>query len=242
MINERPSLFLYGAAADDLRQREIERIKAATIPTLAGLRALSLDELHSEMAGMLERLGYNHHATDAAGDLIVSKDGRKLVVACAQPPEPIRRQAIARLHEAITRTNAAAGFYVTTRDFEPDAISYAAGLPITLVNGDKLVASLRQSKAGIEPPEAYKAMCKICGAVVEHRLSHAEAVPCGSGHFVAPTIARAAIFPEGAKPPAAGEKPSPAPRQRHGRRMTAKAHNKRLRLAHARRAQCQDHE
>jgi hypothetical protein len=105
------------------------------------------------------------------------------------------------------------------------------------------VASLRQSKTDIEPPDAYKAMCKICGAVVEHRLGHAEAVPCGSGHFVAPTIARAAIFPEGAKSPAAGEKPSPALRQRHGRRMTAKAHNKRLRLAHAaRQSQRQHHE
>jgi hypothetical protein len=90
--------------------------------------------------------------------------------------------------------------------------------------------------------KAYKAMCKICGAVVEHHLSQAEAVPCGDGHFVAPTIARAAIFPERAKSPATGDKTSPAPRQRRGRRMTAKAHNKRLRMAHARRAHRQQHD
>ncbi len=242
MTGERPSLFLYGAAADDLRQHEIERIKATTISTLAGLRALLPDELRSEVAGMLESLGYIHHVTDDAGDLIVSKDGRKLVVACAKPPEPVRRQAIARLHEAITRANAAAGFYVTARQFDPDAVSYAAGLPITLVDGDKLMASMRQSKAGIEPPVAYKAMCRICGAVVEHRLTHAEAMPCCSGHLVAPTIARAAIFPEPARPVATGGKASPAPRQRRRRRKTVKAHNKRLRLAHARRAQRQHHE
>ena len=191
---------------------------------------------------MLERLGYIHHSTGDTGDLTISKHGRTLVVACAKSPEPIRRQAIARLHEAIMHTAAAAGFYVTPRHFEPDAITYAASLPITLVDGDKLVASMCQSKAGIEPPDAYKAMCKICGAVVEHRLTQAEAVPCSSGHVVAPTIARAAIFPEGAKPAAIGAKASPAPRQRRGQRMTAKAHNKRLRLAHARRAQRQHYE
>ena len=140
------------------------------------------------------------------------------------------------------RTAAVAGFYVTARHFEPDAISYAAGLPITLVDGNKLVASMRRSKAGIEPPDAYKAMCRIYGAVVGQRLSHAEALPCGSGHFVAPTIALAAIFPEAAPPPVAGVKASPAPRQHRGRRVTAKAHNKRLRLAHARRAQRQHYE
>ena len=171
MTGEHPALFHYAAAADDLRQREIERIKAATIPTLAGLRSLGSDELRREVAAMLERLGYVHHATGDTGDLIVSKDDRKLVVACAKPPEPIRPQAIACLHEAILRTAAAAGFYVTARHFEPDAIGYAAGLPITLVEGDKLVASMRRSKAGIDPPDAYKAMCKLCGAVVEHRLN-----------------------------------------------------------------------
>src|SRR4051794_26011278 len=170
MTDERPSLFCFGAAADELRRREIDRIKAATIPTLDAFRTLSPDELRTEVAAMLERLGYIDHATDDAGDLIMSKNGRKLVIACAKPPEPVRRQAIVRLHDAIMRSNAAAGFYVTPRHFEPDAITYAASLPITLVDGDKLLALMRQSKAGTEPPDSYKAMCKICGAVVEHRL------------------------------------------------------------------------
>ncbi len=234
---ERPSLFLYGAAADELRRREIERLKAATIPTLEALRALQPDELHAEVASMLERLGYTHEATTPAGDILLTKDDRKFVVAVARRSdiEPIQARPIARLHDTIIRTNAAAGFFVTSRVFEAAAVTYAAGLPITLVDGDKLLASMQKSKADAKPPDEYKAMCKICGCVVKQHLTRAESVPCGSGHFVVPTIARAAIFAERAKAADnSGNKPAHAPRAKHGRRMTVKKFNKALRMKHAR--------
>jgi hypothetical protein len=234
---ERPSLFLYGHAADELRRQELERLKAATIPTLEALHALQPEELHGEVAGMLERLGYTHEATMPAGDLILTKDDRKLVAAVARRGdiEPIEARAIARLHDTIVRTNAAAGFFVTARRFDPSAVAYAAGLPITLVDGDKLLASMQKSKVDAKPPNEYKAMCKICGCIVKQHLSRAESVPCGSGHFVVPTIARAAIFAERAKlAENTGNKSAHAPRAKHGRRMTVKKFNKALRMKHAR--------
>src|SRR4051794_20418158 len=135
MSEDRPSLFMYGEAADELRRRELERLKAATIPTLDALRALQPEELYTEVAGMLKRLGYTHEATTPAGDIILTKDHRKFVVAVARRSdiEPIQARPIARLHDAIIRTNAAAGFFVTSRLFDPSAVAYAAGLPITLV-------------------------------------------------------------------------------------------------------------
>src|SRR3954447_22404721 len=237
MSEDRPSLFMYGEAADELRRQELERLKAATIPTLGALRALQPEELHTEVAGMLERLGYTHEATTQAGDIILTKDDRKFVVAVARRSdiEPIQARPIARLHSAIILTNAAAGFFVTSRQFEPSAVAYVAGLPITLVDGDKLLASMQKSKADAKPPDEYKAMCKICGCVVKQHLSRAESVPCGSGHFVVPTIARAAIFAERAKPAEnSGNKSAHAPRAKHGRRMTVKKFNKALRMKHAR--------
>jgi hypothetical protein len=81
-------------------------------------------------------------------------------------------------------------------------------------------------------------MCKLCGCLVKQRLSRAESVPCGSGHFVVPTIARAAIFAERTKPPEnTGNKSAHAPRAKHGRRMTAKKFNKALRMKHTRQRQ-----
>src|SRR3954469_3776637 len=92
MSEDRLSLFLYGQAADELRRQELERLKAATIPTLEALRALQPEELHTEVAGMLERLGYTHEATTPAGDIILTKDDRKFVVAVARRSdiEPIQ--------------------------------------------------------------------------------------------------------------------------------------------------------
>jgi hypothetical protein len=52
-----------------------------------------------------------------------------------------------------------------------------------------------------------------CGEIVQHRLGDDEARPCGNGHPVAPTIARAMIVPP--RPAAsgnAGSAPKPAPR------------------------------
>src|SRR4051812_9775963 len=116
---ERPSLFCYGDTADELRRQELVRLKAATIPTLSALRALQPEELQAEVTGILERLGYTHQATTPAGDLIVTKDSRKLVVAVARggDVEPIDARSIARLHDTIIRTNAAASFFVTPRVF-----------------------------------------------------------------------------------------------------------------------------
>jgi hypothetical protein len=44
-------------------------------------------------------------------------------------------------------------------------------------------------------PASYKAMCCECGELVQHRLDRDEALPCGNGQLVAPTIARAALVP-----------------------------------------------
>lgn len=234
MSADLPSLFAFAAPAEALRRREHDRLRAAVIPTLPALRTLSPEELDHEVAGMLERLGYRIELTNPTGQLVVLKEGRKLVVACARPPEPVPWQAIARLHDSMLDFNAAAGFYVTARDFEPDAVRYAASLPITLVDGDKLLASMRQSKANAEPPDRYKAMCKICGTTVELRLDSGAAVSCGSGHFVAPTIARASIFREPAARASDG-KADPAHHPRKRPHKTPKAHNRTLRMAHARR-------
>ena len=46
----------------------------------------------------------------------------------------------------------------------------------------------------VSMPDTYKAMCRQCGEIVKHTLDRSEAIPCGNGHSVAPTIARAALI------------------------------------------------
>jgi restriction endonuclease len=136
---------------------------------------------------MLERLGYELLTAETATDLLAIKDGRKHVVAFAATTDQLPTQAnhLSRLHQTIIATNAAGGFYVTTRGFSRDAEAFAKTAPIKLVDGPKLVASIKHSMQGIPAPDSYKAMRRECGAIVAHRLDKAEAIACSSGHAVA---------------------------------------------------------
>jgi hypothetical protein len=119
-----------------------------------------------------------------------------------------------------------ADFFVTARSFTDQAEQYAESAPLDLIDGGRLIKALNQSRKHVLLPQTYKAMCHQCGEIVQHRLDREqdEARPCGNGHMVAPTIARAMLLPP--RPAASGSgdnktKPSPRP---HSRREI-RAHN-----------------
>ena len=97
-----------------------------------------------------------------------------------------------------------AGFFITARSFTEQAEKYADNALLDLIDGKRLVKALNQSKKHVLLPQTYKAMCWQCGDIVQHRLDRDqdEARPCGNGHMVAPTIARAMLLPP--RPAAAG--------------------------------------
>jgi hypothetical protein len=158
----------YDHAAEVLRQQEFSRLSADTVPTLESLRFLNPTQLRARVADMLERLGYELLTPETARDMQATKEGRKYVVTFASTMDPLPTQAnhLTRLHQAINATNAAGGFYVTTRGFSRDAEAYAATAPIRLVNGPKLVASIKRSMESTPAPDSYKAMCRQCGEIV----------------------------------------------------------------------------
>ena len=187
-------------AADELQQRETDRLAAALVPTVEGLRFLSGRQLRARVALTLALLGYELLTPDSAGDVVAIKDGKKYLVAFASDTElaPTHTNHLTRLHSAVVAAGAAAGFFITPRGFTRDAEAYAATAPLKLVDGPKLVASIARSMQGIPAPETYKAMCRQCGGIVTHRLDGFDAVPCVNGHPVAPTISKAAFTrPEG---------------------------------------------
>lgn len=199
----------FAVAADALRAREFSRLAAAVVPTLQALRLLSARQLRAKVAAMLQRLGYELVTSENTADLVTTKDGKKYLVAFgpAADPAPIPVRELSRLHSAVVAANAAAGFFVTTRGFAPDAEAYGATTPLKLVDGPKLVASITRSMEGVTMPESYHAQCRQCGEIVHHTLARAEAIPCRNGHPVAPTIARAELVMPKPKEGAPGYKP-----------------------------------
>jgi hypothetical protein len=225
----------FGTAAAALREQEFARLAAAVVPTLESLRSLTPEPFRAQVATMLERFSYELVTGEKTATLVAVKDGRKYIIAVAPPAEhaPTSIRELARLHAAVVANNAAAGFFVTSRSFTPDAEAYAATAPLKLVDGAKLLASIQRSMADVVMPQTYKAMCRCCGDIVLHRLDRAEAIPCRDGHPVAPTIARAALIapPRSVGSPGRGELRPPAkPAQRQ-------AHNARYRKRVWRKAQ-----
>lgn len=231
-----PPLFRFELAADELRRQEFARLADAVTPRLEVLQSMTLASFRDEIALMLERLGHTVITDPATADLVTTKTGRKYITACAPPanPAPTQTRDLARLHAAVIAANAQRGFYVTTRSFTADAEEYAETAPIDLVDGQRLNRSMNRSKKGVLLPETYKAMCRRCGDIVQHRLDQGEALPCDNGHLVVPTIARAALVRRRQQLPAAADNQPPVP---HGprakcRNMSAKAQRRRKIRAH----------
>ena len=237
--NASPPLPRFEVAANELRRQEFARLADALPLRLEALRALTPAAFRAEIALMAERFGYEIAGDPSAVDLVIIRAGDKRIVACSSPGDvaPVSMQALARLHDAIITANAASGFYATARSFTEGAEDYAASAPIRLIGGRLLARLMRRSKAGKTLPETYRAMCRLCGDVVRHRLDQTDALPCANGHLVAPTIARATLLPRREKPAAehaASRQPGAKPRPRNmsakaQRRRAIKAHNHQLR-------------
>ncbi|MGH7121833.1 MAG: restriction endonuclease [Acetobacteraceae bacterium] len=175
-----PALSDFARVADALREQEFTRLAAAVVPAVESLRLVNGKQLRVQVGTMLERLGYELLTTENAGDLVTLKDGKKYVVAFAEPSEhaPTPIGQLTRLHSVVVAASAAAGFFITPRGFTRDAESYAATAPLKLVDGPKLVASIKRSMEGVTVPESYQAMYRRCGRIVRHQLDRRDAIPC----------------------------------------------------------------
>jgi len=185
----------FARAADELHRQEFARLAATVTPRIEAFRSMTRDGLRDELASMMDRLG--HELITISPWLVTMKDGRKYVTDCAKPTDltPTKAPAIRRLHDAVIGANAARGIYATPRSFTPDAEHYASRAPIDLVDGPLLIKSMQRSRRGVLLPLAYKAMCRQCGEIVQHRLDKEQVLLCGSGHLVAPPISHAALIP-----------------------------------------------
>jgi hypothetical protein len=77
---------------------------------------------------------------------------------CDKRKEPVRNRSNSPAQSPCTviAANATAGFFITTRGFTRDAEAYAATAPLRLVDGPKLIASIKRGMKGAAMPDSYK--------------------------------------------------------------------------------------
>jgi hypothetical protein len=227
----------FDALADELHRQEFARFAVAITPKLEQLRSMTAGALRIENAMMWERLGHTLITYPDAPELVTIKGARKFITMCANPADtaPTGSGAVRRLRDRVVAASAERGFYVSVRGFTPDTYYFSETAPVQLIDGPGFIRALHRSRKGLSLPQAYKAMCRQCGDIVQHSLHNDEAKRCGNEHFVAPTIARAELIKP--RPIASVETntdPKPAPRPLSRREI--KAHNYKYRARMMRQA------
>lgn len=145
-----PILFCAGAFIGVMRRKIGANLigKAASTPGAEGLNQMSWSQFELLVGETLRRMGYDvvqngGGGADGGVDLLARKDGKRYIVQCKQWRTYRVGVSVVREHYGvITAEGAAGGLVVTSGRFTQEAVTFAAGKNITLVDGDQLRKSI----------------------------------------------------------------------------------------------------
>jgi restriction system protein len=151
--------------------------------SLESLKALSWKEFEWMVGEAFRLKGYSVEESlgggpDGGVDLVLRKDGRKIIVQCKQWKKwkvgaPIVREQFGIL----TASNADVVYVVASGEFTKEAINFAAGKPIRLINGSqllRLISGVQQGGEAVltEPSDVGPVPdCPKCGELMVLRTA-----------------------------------------------------------------------
>ena len=170
-----PSLLGLGAVVSGWRRAKLARLHASAAHSAQGLAAMSWQDFEVLVGEYFRREGFG--VTDNGGggpdggvDVVLRKGAQQYLVQCKHwRVLRVGVQPVRELYGVMAAHGAAGGFVVTSGDFTEDAVRFADGLALTLVNGQALRRGLRaqvQVGAGAHSarPKQAPPDCPLCGA------------------------------------------------------------------------------
>ena len=157
-----PIICLAGAGMSAWRRRERKQLVVDVAQSKASdaLDGMSWREFEMLVGEGFRLQGYQVVETGGGGpdggvDLVLTRPGKnggeKFLVQCKQwRAFKVGVDVVRELYGVMAAKGATGGFVVTSGRFTDDAVSFASGRNVTLVDGPKLHGLLRQAKAGIE--------------------------------------------------------------------------------------------
>ena len=157
-----PILCLGGAGMSAWRRRARQNLVADVAQSKAtdALDGMSWREFEMLVGEGFRLQGYQVVETGGGGadggvDLVLTKSGRnggeKFLVQCKQwRAFKVGVDVVRELYGVMAARGATGGFVVTSGRFTAEALSFASGRNVNLVDGPKLHGLIRQAKAGIE--------------------------------------------------------------------------------------------
>lgn len=144
---------------------------------IASIQALSWQEFELLTGEIFRRQGYlvkehGNSGPDGGIDLLLFKSGRKIVVQCKRwRNTQVGVSLVRELYGIMAAERADGCIFVSSGNYTPDALAFADGKPIELVDGAKLVAMARkmqsstisENTAAPAPADADNPSCPECG-------------------------------------------------------------------------------
>lgn len=187
-----PGICLIGALVSFLQRRKRAAL-AATVTASPGAQALegmSWREFEMLVGEAFRLQGYQVEElggpqADGGVDLVLCKAGETFLVQCKQwKAFKVGVDVVRQLYGVMAARGAAGGMVVTSGRFTDEAVAFAAGRNVRLVDGPALLALLQQArKAGAArapeaaaprpaaPPSAAMPACPKCGARMLKRMA-----------------------------------------------------------------------
>ena len=163
-----PLICLVGAGTSVWRRMARKRLVVGVVESQAGdaLDGMSWREFEMLVGEGFRLQGYQVVETGGGGadggiDLVLRRPGKsggeKFLVQCKQwRAFKVGVGVVRELYGVMAATGATGGFVVTSGRFTDEAVSFASGRNVTLIDGSKLHGLLRQAKAGIDRSPALR--------------------------------------------------------------------------------------
>lgn len=189
-----PIICLFGALGSYLARRRRRSLvsNVSQSKSADSLDGMSWREFEMLVGEAFRLQGYRVVETGGAGadggiDLVLSKGTEKFLVQCKQwKAFKVSVTVVRELYGVMAAKGAAGGFVVTSGRFTEDAIAFAEGRNVTLIDGARLHGLLAQAKSArgiasrssvrtletpVSPMSSSVPACPACGAAMKKRVA-----------------------------------------------------------------------
>ncbi|MUV38795.1 hypothetical protein JNUCC1_02666 [Lentibacillus sp. JNUCC-1] len=134
----------------ELRKQELERLG-----NLNSLKKMTPIDFEYYISDLFHQMGFDAHVTKATGDggkdiLIYKKDFHAIIECKRYVKQKVTRPHVQKFYSAIIDCKADKGYIITTGEFTAQAISYAIGKSIVLIDGRRLIRIIEDITQGAE--------------------------------------------------------------------------------------------
>jgi len=180
-----PLFFGIGALLSAFRRGKAARLHAAAAGGAGAIDAMDWRDFEILVGEYFRRQGFGVRDNGGGGadggvDVVLhDEDGSHLVQCKHWRALRVGVQPVRELYGVMAAHGAASGFVVTSGDFTEDAVRFADGLALTLINGKTLLHGIRaqagSSPAASRPTDLSTPDCPLCGAPMVLRTARSGA-------------------------------------------------------------------